>query len=1029
VSRSNPKYLLLSVAVIISGLICKTDGLAIIGLNEHVNSKWISSGSASSQRKKENELEKKIYSNLKECLKAAKYEASRKLADSLEAFIKTNPGIEKNDLVASLYYIGLSYSLNKMELKSFPYFNRAISLIDNDSTNILLGNIYYNLGFAYNRIDDHIKSAYYFSKSVRSTINIKGKNSKDLIEHYVSLSISSINTGDYKKAIEYSNTALKIVNLKPDSVDSKSLALIYLNKGVALSRTSDYFQASINFNKALENYSRKNRKLDDYYINLLTNIAANDFNLGEVEKSTGIYEKDLNEIINFGSFDAYIYIRNYSLMLAGNGKESKGEQILAKAVESVRKYYPASPNLYYKALSDYAEYLLSNRIDSPKALQLYGKCFDYVKTHSWNVSLNNEITLGYAMALLDNDKPLVALDTVCSLLFRSASQKIPQDKLMNPDFARLKSEKKTLDILKAKYQILDQLATSGKDTTLLLSRAVTAEMLIDILEAIRLEIGEEQSRLILGTKYRNAYLDAIRSYKVCFDVTGRNEYLEKAFILSERSKAASLLASMREVNAMKAAVPESMMTEERELQKEMNFYESRIEQEKNSEKPDTGKLSFWESSFLSSVEKKHNLISSFEKKYPDYFSIKTSTIVLNPDGVKKLIGKNKDYLSYLVSDNTLYIFLVNSKETRLFSVGIDSSFLRLVTKFRRLLSEPNLEGSAKNEFNLFQQYGYRLYSSLILPVADHLASDELVISTDNLLSYFPFETLVTENKTRTDLYYSRLPYLMNKFRISYVYSATQLSESGKTKATVRNRSVSFAPSYQAPILVDSLSVNRQQTAGMLPDLRFAREEAEYVAELTSGKLFLDKSATKSNYLTEAGKYDIIHLAMHTVLNSRNPVSSGMIFSSNDSSGQYLQPYEIYSVIIKAKMVVLSSCYTGAGTLYAGEGVLSLARGFISSGSQSVVMSLWEINDRSGTEIMKEFYKRIKSGKSKSYALREARISYLKSADMLRAHPYFWSTLVIYGDDSAIYRPFNLITAIAAGALILLIAGFVYFRKR
>jgi hypothetical protein len=79
--------------------------------------------------------------------------------------------------------------------------------------------------------------------------------------------------------------------------------------------------------------------------------------------------------------------------------------------------------------------------------------------------------------------------------------------------------------------------------------------------------------------------------------------------------------------------------------------------------------------------------------------------------------------------------------------------------------------------------------------------------------------------------------------------------------------------------------------------------------------------------------------------------------------------------------------------------------------------------------MKEFYRILKLGKSKSEALREARINYLKNADMLRAHPYFWSTLVIYGDDSPIYRPVSVKLILAAASLLLLILFFIYFRKR
>jgi CHAT domain-containing protein len=79
------------------------------------------------------------------------------------------------------------------------------------------------------------------------------------------------------------------------------------------------------------------------------------------------------------------------------------------------------------------------------------------------------------------------------------------------------------------------------------------------------------------------------------------------------------------------------------------------------------------------------------------------------------------------------------------------------------------------------------------------------------------------------------------------------------------------------------------------------------------------------------------------------------------------------------MVVLSSCNTGNGFLSTGEGILSLARGFIYSGSKSVVMSMWEIEDRSGTEIVKLFYKNLKRGYSKSDALKKARIDFLKNA--------------------------------------------------
>jgi CHAT domain-containing protein len=130
------------------------------------------------------------------------------------------------------------------------------------------------------------------------------------------------------------------------------------------------------------------------------------------------------------------------------------------------------------------------------------------------------------------------------------------------------------------------------------------------------------------------------------------------------------------------------------------------------------------------------------------------------------------------------------------------------------------------------------------------------------------------------------------------------------------------------------------------------------------------------------------------------------------------------------MVVLSSCNTGTGLLYSGEGILSLARGFIYSGSQSVVMSMWEIEDKSGTEIVQMFYENLKKGYTKNKALKKARIDFLENSDQLRSHPYFWSALVVYGNNSSLYPRKNLMVyALSSAGLILLLGVFYFFKRK
>ncbi len=196
-------------------------------------------------------------------------------------------------------------------------------------------------------------------------------------------------------------------------------------------------------------------------------------------------------------------------------------------------------------------------------------------------------------------------------------------------------------------------------------------------------------------------------------------------------------------------------------------------------------------------------------------------------------------------------------------------------------------------------------------------------------------------------------------------------------------------------------------------------------------MYINDLATKSAFNSDAGQFDIIHLAMHTIMNDEDPMYSKMVFSTvNDSvDNRDLNIYEIYGIKLKARMVVLSSCNTGTGELHKGEGILSIARGFIYSGSQSVVMSLWEIEDRSGTEIIKSFYDNLKRGNSKGVALRRSRLEYLNRANQLRSHPYFWSTLIVYGDDSPLYYSLSVKLLFVLISSVVIFSVILYFRKR
>jgi CHAT domain-containing protein len=170
------------------------------------------------------------------------------------------------------------------------------------------------------------------------------------------------------------------------------------------------------------------------------------------------------------------------------------------------------------------------------------------------------------------------------------------------------------------------------------------------------------------------------------------------------------------------------------------------------------------------------------------------------------------------------------------------------------------------------------------------------------------------------------------------------------------------------------------------------------------------------------------------VDNEDPMFSKLAFQQmvDEKDDGFLNTYEIYNMRYNARMAVLSSCNTGYGKLMKGEGVMSLARGFMYAGCPSIVMTLWEVSDVSGADLMQDFYKHLKKGKSKAEALQQAKLDFLKNSNNLRANPYFWSTYVIIGDASPLYsRDINWTFWIAGMMLLsgILLVVLIRIRKR
>jgi CHAT domain-containing protein len=197
------------------------------------------------------------------------------------------------------------------------------------------------------------------------------------------------------------------------------------------------------------------------------------------------------------------------------------------------------------------------------------------------------------------------------------------------------------------------------------------------------------------------------------------------------------------------------------------------------------------------------------------------------------------------------------------------------------------------------------------------------------------------------------------------------------------------------VLCEQKPASNKQTSLVLgiPDERAPQilGEVQSVASLLPHtELFVGKQAT-SQLLREKGpECGLLHIATHGVYRQDNPMFSGIKLGDG-----YLNLYDLYQMRLGARLVTLSGCATGMNFVAAGDELLGLQRGLFCAGATSLLLSLWDVHDRSTSELMDHFYQGFTQTGDAAGSLRAAML-HLRNQN---PHPYFWAPFVHIGKVS------------------------------
>jgi CHAT domain-containing protein len=487
----------------------------------------------------------------------------------------------------------------------------------------------------------------------------------------------------------------------------------------------------------------------------------------------------------------------------------------------------------------------------------------------------------------------------------------------------------------------------------------------DALETLRSRLNGEELKIAFVKNKGEVYE---RLVQLCLEGEEGTDGFEQAFALVEQAKSRTLFDLMfQPVHALaREEGSESQLAHAiRELREELNWYYHLVELEQLRPGDNSNeRLSAFQREIGSREQEMARTVRELTLTGAPQSDLLTPS-VYSLDAIRAALPADTTLVEFFTVEDRIILCLVDRERVEMAPVSLMSrvaSQIRMLqfqfSKFR--LGADYLKTFERSLLTTTQAHLQAIFRELLAPVWAQLRGRRLVIVPHGALHYVPFHALHDGEQ-----------YVTDACAVSYapsasIYARCQQQASGGGEGAL----VLGVADDQAP-LIDS---EARAVAAVLPEAR----------------LCLGSEATEQVLRTSGRNSRIVHIASHGYFRPENPMFSGIRLGDT-----YLNVYDLYRLRLKADLVTLSGCATGANVAAAGDELLGITRGLFCAGAHTLLLSLWNVHDESTAALMTRLYSRIAANVAPVDALRET-MGELRSE---HPHPYYWAPFVLTGKSA------------------------------